>query len=237
MRIARFTVAALLVACGAATPGANPTDMSMAEHQAAAQAHDQQAAAHANQYNADASVEQSRCSGASRGSDAPCWSVYANPTQAHLDEAERHRKMAADHRSASDALRGAEAQACGGLAETDRDTSPFDRRDDIVSVDDFHVHLSPSKSGPNDRIVGASITVRAVPGLTKEYLQRLVSCHLARNASMGFAMPEMAPCPLSVKGATAVVESTSGGFRVDIRSDDTASVAEIRRRAQALTAH
>ena len=80
------------------------------------------------------------------------------------------------------------------------------------------------------------LSVKAVPGLTKEYLQRLVNCHLARNASVGFVMPEMGSCPLSVKGATATVESAGPGFRVDIRADDGQAAEEILKKARALTA-
>ena len=36
------------------------------------------------------------------------------------------------------------------------------------------------------------------------------------------------------KGATATVESVNGGFRVDVRSDEPASAAEISRRAKTL---
>jgi len=42
--------------------------------------------------------------------------------------------MAADHRAAAQALRDAEGTSCGGIAESDRDVSPFDHREDITSV-------------------------------------------------------------------------------------------------------
>jgi hypothetical protein len=51
---------------------------------------------------------------------------------------------------------------------------------------------------------------------------------------MGFNMPEMATCPLSVKGAKAKVGSTGNGFAVTVESDDSGSAQEILRRAQAL---
>ena len=58
----------------------------------------------------------------------------------------------------------------------------------------------------------------------------------ARNATMGHDMPEMAFCPLAVKGATATVDSAGGGFRVDIKGDSQQASDEIARRAKALTA-
>lgn len=226
----------LATACGAGTPGANPTDMGRDDHQAEARRHDQEAAEHAAQYDAGATAEATKCVNRPVG-DIPCWTTVANPTQAHLDEAERHRKMAADHRGGSKALADAEARACSGLAQEDRDSSPFDHREDVASVNDVRIRdAALSGGGPQDKLKGASITLRAVPGLTKEYLQRLVTCHLARNASMGFAMPEMAACPLSVKGATATVEAAGGALRVDVTSDDLTAATEISRRARALGA-
>jgi hypothetical protein len=70
--------------------------------------------------------------------------------------------------------------------------------------------------------------------MTAEWLQHVVDCHVARNASMGYAMPEMSDCPLMLKNATATVTSTGNGFAVTIRSDDMDTVREIRRRAEAL---
>lgn len=67
------------------------------------------------------------------------------------------------------------------------------------------------------------------------YLRRVVDCHLARNASMGFAMPEMQPCPLGVKGAAASVATDARGLAVTVGATDAAALAEIDRRGRALT--
>jgi len=39
--------------------------------------------------------------------------------------------------------------------------------------------------------------------MTAEWFQRIVDCHLARNASLGFSAAEMPYCPLNVKGVHA----------------------------------
>jgi len=70
--------------------------------------------------------------------------------------------------------------------------------------------------------------------LTGEWLQRVVDCHLARNAVVGAADPTMSYCPLAVPRATATVVPMRGGFAVDVTSDDADSVREIVKRAQAL---
>jgi hypothetical protein len=157
-----------------------------------------------------------------------------NSAQLDAEEAAKHRKIAADHRVASATLRTDEQSACAGLPDPDRQTSPFDRLEDIVYVEDVQTRPTMTKGAQRARLEGASITVRAARGLTREYLQRLVTCHLARNASMGFAIPEMARCPLSVKGARAKVDTVGTTFRVEIRGDSNESAEMISRRAKEL---
>lgn len=233
LRGALFLTAVIAAGCGG-TPGAAPHDMSVSGHEHAADAADAAASKHASQYGASAESSKTRCSNPQKDIGAqPCWTEETNPTKQHLAEAERARKAAADHRAASQALRDAEAFACAGLSETDRDTSPLVRGGDITKVDEIRATGGGIKGSGPGKVTGASVTIRAVPGLTKEYLQRLVSCHVARNSAMGHAMPEMTACPLAVKGATATVESADGGFRVDVRGEDDAAAAEILKRARA----
>lgn len=80
----------------------------------------------------------------------------------------------------------------------------------------------------------ATIVFRASPGLTVEWLQRIVDCHLARNAAAGHDMREMAYCPLVTRGVAAKVYSARRGFAVDVRSGDPEIAAEIWKRAQQL---
>lgn len=158
-----------------------------------------------------------------------------NPTSGHAEDSAKHHQMAADHRAASQALRAAEASACAGLSDADRETSPFDHPGDVAAAEELRSpETGATKSAP-PKLLGASITVRAVPGLTKEYLQRLVNCHVARNAAMGYSMPEMTSCPLSVKGASATVESAGSAFKVKIQATELGAAQEINRRAKALT--
>ena len=160
----------------------------------------------------------------------------SNPTAQHLEEARQHQKMAADHRAASQALRDAEATACVGISEEDRDTSPFEHREDIASVEPLTVGTTTGKT-QYARTVGVRITFLARPGMTAQWLQRLVDCHLARNAALGHDVPEMPTCPLVPKGVTAKVTATDTGFAVAVQSDDTDTIAEIQRRARLLLAH
>ena len=135
----------------------------------------------------------------------PCYTNVGNPTAEHLREAEAHRRHAAEHRAASKLLRGAEATACRGVASEDRDLSPF------------------------------CVVFKPIPGMTPEFLQRLVDCHLARNAAMGTDMPEMEYCPLALSGVTAQVLRVWDGLAIEVRSSKPETALRILARANALT--
>ena len=235
MRVVRSVFAALLVSvavtagCGGQTPMAKPHDASTEHHEAMAAHEDSEAAAHAAQHDPRAQAEHSVCHYAHRsgGVDPFCWTTATNPTAEHAQEADRHRKMAADHRAASQALRDAEAKACARLADEDRDMSPFYHRQDIVRVDT----LPAQKPGARPDV---AVVFRALPGMTVERMQHLVDCHLARSASLGHQMPEMDYCPLVPRGVAAKVSSSDGNFVVAIHADDPASSDEMSRRAKAL---
>lgn len=215
---------------------ARPDEMSTAEH--SQEAHRQERAGNAAEarYDPEATVVETNCGNGMQngriGIEAivPCWTSESNPTDHHRERAERHRQEAADHRAASQVLRDAEQQACAGIPEMDRDMSPFDHSEDISNVEP-HTEINIT-SVPPERTAGAVVTFRAVPGMTAEWLQRVVNCHLARNASLGNEVPEMPNCPLVPRGAEARVASVGDGFAVTIRSDDEASSREILARAQ-----
>lgn len=224
-----------LADCARQTPGANPHDMSAAQHEAMARQEHTEAESHSARYDPNADRTRSGCSGGGRAAVDACWTSTTNPTKEHLGHAEEHRRRAADHRGASQALRDAEARACVGIPVADRDESPFDHREDIASVEPLYSPLSGGKN-PTRRFEGATVTFRAVPGMTAQWLQRVIDCHLARNAALGHDVPEMAYCPLVPKGVTASATPTQAGFGVAIKSDDMDVAREVLRRAQALVA-
>ena len=192
--------------CTTTSPDSRPPAMSAEQHEAAAQ-------------NEERVVVE--------------WTSVTAPTDANRRAVEEHRRRAAEHRAASAALRGAEARACVGISPEDRDGSPFDHTADIESVAPLKEWRRRNR-WQYEEMVGATVTFRAVPGLTAEWLQRVVDCHLARNASLGHVVPEMPDCPLVPEGATATVSSTGRGFAVAIRSNDPAAAKEILARAERL---
>ena len=194
----------------------------MAQHERAAEEQADVADAHRDQYDPDARTAVTEC-GPHEPALPICWTSVVNPTAQHLRAAEHHRRLAAEHRAASATLRNAEARACAGIAPDDRDTSPFDRVDDIASVEPLVEH---------DQQSGAVVTFRAVPGVTRAWLQRIIDCHLARSAALGHVIPEMPNCPLVPRGVQARVTSTANGLAVAIRSDDATVAQQILRRAR-----
>lgn len=229
-RIITLSVTLAASACGHAA-GTQPHDMSAAQHQAAAAREEDQASQHAEQHDPDAVQTEKRCS---PGKGRVCWTATTNPTQGHVKTADEHRELAAQHRAASQALQGAEARACTGIDDADRDVSPFAHGADIRSVSQFREEKVVGKNRVT-RDAGATIVFRATPGLTVEWLQRIVDCHLARNAAVGHDMPEMAYCPLVPRGVQANVRSVGDGFAVDVRADDAETAEEIWRRAQQIS--
>lgn len=232
----------VLAACGG-TPGAHPHDMSAAQHEAMAARAEQGAALHQAEYKPGGATTERRCGGRSttHGGDGVCWTSTTNPTAAHLEQAQNLRKIAADHRAASRVLRDAEAVACVGIPDEDRDMSPFMHPEDIASVEAAYEGGLPTgatRPGYGPRFEGALITLRPVPGLTEESLKRIIACHLARNAALGHQVPEMPNCPLVPRGVSAEVTTLTpagSGFQVEIWSDDLDTENEILRRARTLT--
>lgn len=233
-------VAAAVPACGSPA-GTHPHDMSASQHEQAAAQTDEAATAHARRYDPGARADLRRCAAngsPTRGSTTVCWTSVENPTDEHRREAEAYRALAAQHRQASAELRAAEKTACAGIAAADRDMSPFLHREDIRFVEPLmdQGHYASIDARRTGALImsGAKVTFRAVPGLTAEWLQRVVDCHVARNATLGNQAAGMPDCPLVPRGVTAKVVSTRAGFEVDIRAGDRATAEDVLARAKRL---
>ncbi len=200
-------LAALLFACGGEQK-TQPQDASAAEHRAMAEQEEQSATAHeaAERQAAGPHGSQTETPSGQPCGLGGCWTSMTSPPEQDQRDVERHRELAQEHRAASSAL---------------------------ISVS---VITEPVRLGKQvgKRTAGARIEFRAVPGMTGEWLQSVVDCHLARAAALGHDIPEVAYCPLVPKGVRAKVHSVGNGFAVDVTSDDHDTVAEVVRRAEAL---
>lgn len=246
MVVSRKTIAFLATALACAAPATRSAPVS-APGPAHPRAHvPMAAAAPATAEEPATRAEELRCALARDGSvtGGACWSVLVSPTAEHRGVAEERKRIAADRRLVSPALRLAEASACAAIPAYDRDVSPFEHRSDIVSVTPL---LETAKgwfsartpgSAPMriaiKRVTGAVVVFRAVPGMTETWLQRVVDCHLARNAALGHDVPEAPDCPLVPVGAEARVTATDDGFAIAVRSSDRQAGHEILERAERL---
>jgi hypothetical protein len=218
--------------------------MTAAQHEAAAKGEERAATEHNGRYDASQVIvvpPTVNCPFYSYGAygaapvGAGCygaWTSVMNPTAQHLAEGRRHAEVAARHRAASQALRDAEARACRNVPQGDRDVSPFYHREDITAVRSVSEHLPLG----GERVIGAEVVFTALPGMTAEWLQRVVDCHLASNAVVGDEDGTMRYCPLAVPHVRATVRSAGSGFAVDVTADDQGGVREVISRVEALKA-
>lgn len=220
-----------LAAC-MSTP--EPSDQSAAQHDAIAAQEEREAAQHEASYDRDAVKFKMRCATGEDDPGAACWTSTINPTDKQLKVAAELRRIAARHRAASAALREVEERACAGLPDVDRDESPFDHREDILAIEPLEVITLSAKGASAKSTRGAVVTFRGVKGMTAERLQRHVDCHMARNAALGFNVPEMPNCPLALKNVSAHVEEVDGAFTIEVASANPATAKEILRRVRAI---
>ncbi len=218
-RYAMLLALATLIAC---KPTVRSTDVSTAEHRAAAQTEEELAAEH--QANFDPNAKEFRepedCAIGPVAPEETCWSVLVNPTSAHKSEAAEHRARAKEHRKAAARLEKAEDRACAGLAEYDRDLSPFFHAQDIESV---------AVGGD-----GVVVVFRHVRGLDREKLQRMLACHLARNAALGHEGPGMDYCPLVPAGVVAEVDDRTKKLQVTVRAEQPTAKQQLRHAGEVL---
>lgn len=212
--------------CGAASPHEEGADA----HLSTAVAHER-AAAEQERPRMAATLDWRRCVAQGRG--LLCSSMFRDSTAEREREAERHRAFAAAHRSASQALRDAEASACKGLSGDDLDIPLLARSHYIVSVEP--IYRGPSSGEATAKhLLGASVTFSATTGLTLERLRRLLDCEVARAAALGHDNAGVQFDPLAVPGATAIASSARDELSVAITVGDPEAASKILERARAL---
>ncbi|HZU84562.1 MAG TPA: hypothetical protein VE987_16650 [Polyangiaceae bacterium] len=153
-----------------------------------------------------------------------------------MSAAEHDRAAAADPSSASEhlaaaaELRRAEQVACAGVPESDREGGPFAHRDWITGVGVVRERLFPKAP---EQVTGVNVYLRAAPGVTQQWVGRVIECHRAHGAVVGEQVAASG-CPLSLDGAQVGLSSTFSGFRVSITSKDITVAREVIDRCQGL---
>ncbi len=215
-RIEKFMVlaavaafAAILGACGA-NPGTKPEDMGATDHRKHAAKEDQLAKEHQGQYN----PKSQRTSGADVGGDTFSFPVTSyNPTKSHLADADQHRRHAAAHRDAADALENFEQASCGEFPPQTRKVCPLISQ--VASVSD----------------IAGGVRIQFEASVNSEAALAHVRCHRAFAATRGFAGKGMDSCPMYVKGV--LIEPGPSKGSVDMTVADDKLVEDLRARAAA----
>ena len=230
-RAGRLAFAAALLGGGCSPPPEPMTPyLSVAAHETTAARLDGKATKDEAEY--DGFARNGMCRGRMRSSEDVCWTSAVNPTEPYLRHAEEHRREAATHRAAATTLRSAEAAACIGVGEVDRDVSPFDHVEDILRVEPLRGGVTRYLEAPQTE--GVVVVFRPLPGMTTPWLQHLIDCHLARNAALGNDRIRFKHCLLVPRGVDATVTKAADGFAVTIRAHDKETAEELFRRADLL---
>jgi hypothetical protein len=124
----------------------------------------------------------------------------------------------------------AEQAACAEVPDADRDQGPFARRDRIVRVEELQERAN-TKVAPHP--VGAAVYVRAAPGMTEQWLGRVIECHLAHRATLGGLAADRDSSPFA-EDSRVSVSSTPTAFRVAITSSDLDTARSVIARAERL---
>ncbi len=124
-----------------------------------------------------------------------------NPTEQHLELAERHQRQAAEHQQAAIDLEKFENQACVDVPKAARAACPL---------------FGPSVSNVSDLKDGVKVTLKSDAAV--EPIVKRLKCHLAFSQNQGF---EKASCPLYVRGV--VMKSDDHGFTLTSNDPDVAS--------------
>jgi len=136
---------------------------------------------------------------------------------------------ASEHLNAARELRDAERQACADVSTADRDAGPFANRDRIERVE---VLRDRTWAKGMIQPIGVAVDLRAEPGITEQWLSRVLECHLAHQAVLGRAAFDWSP--LSQYGAHVAVGSTATGFRVTITTSDIDIARSVIAKSEAL---
>jgi hypothetical protein len=125
-----------------------------------------------------------------------------------------------------------ERAACAEVPDQDRDQGPFARRDRIVGVEELREKTYP-KAPPQP--IGAAVYLRATPGVTEQWVGRVIDCHLAHRAVAGDRAVDR-DSPLYVADTSVHVSSTPTAFRVAITSYDLDAARSVIEKANRLAA-
>jgi hypothetical protein len=126
------------------------------------------------------------------------------------------------------------ADICRGVPDMERQRPTFLQSSGIESVRPFMGEQHYVKF-TLPQLRGADIFVRAGPGVTKQWVARVLRCHVAWRDAAGLSNQDGFEDPSTVDRPDLSFIETETGFVVRIAGHDKAEGEEILRRAQRLT--
>jgi hypothetical protein len=136
-------------------------------------------------------------------------------------------------RSPADRAAEMERATCGPDVP-EASITPLFERGAIESVEPLFETVADAELGREKEVVGAIVHVRALKGVTPEWLDRALECHNARR-TLG-TVPEVRDDPFWIPDGAVEIDVTSArdGFRVTARGHDASDAQRILTRAHAL---
>jgi hypothetical protein len=106
----------------------------------------------------------------------------------------------------------------------------------IESVEPLYSSVVGAKTGQVSELHGSSIKVRALPGVTAEWLTQALECHTARRALGSLPSTGGPNDPFWLPGQLVHIDVTSAhdGFRVDVHASGPAEGQQVLDRARAV---
>jgi hypothetical protein len=126
------------------------------------------------------------------------------------------------------------ADMCRGIPEMERQRPTFLQSSGIESVRPFMGEQHYIKF-TLPQLRGADIFVRAGPGITKQWVARVLRCHVAWHDAVGLSNQDGFEDPSTVNRPDLSFIEAETGFVVRITGHDKAEGEEILRRARRLT--
>jgi hypothetical protein len=122
---------------------------------------------------------------------------------------------------------------CAGVPAREREMGLLAFRDNIVSVAPLNEYHYAGKA-KYLRTEGAVLKLRATPGISVPWLERVNSCHIAMAGSGRLAGNDVAMDPFILTGTTVAATEVYAGYVLSVRGASVESVQEILQRSYAL---
>jgi len=185
--------------------------MSAEEHRRRAAREHSASATHASQWNPQAARPTPfRNPIDSASQDPPFTAEVYNPTDRHLQAAEKHHRHARQHEAAAEKLEQFEEQECRSFPPASRAACPF---------------LGPATQV---RDIEKGISVRMADSVRVDAVVAHMKCHAAYAQARGF--PPDTTCPIYVRGVS--IRQGANPREIELTVADPSLVTELRQRAR-----